>query len=236
MFWGEKLLRRRLGAEALVEPFDPERIDKAAYLLRVGPEVYVSPTGEPGDTRNRPKLMLDDGEPFAIPAGQFGFILSEEHVRVPHDALAFISIRARVKFQGLVNASGFHVDPDFNGRLLFSVFNAGPGPIHLARGDECFLIWFADVREPGDPAPKKGRYESIPSDLTSPLASGIQSLAGLGSRISQIEREQAVIKWASALAVGVLLTLGLKDCSLSRVGAPAAPAAGMTSPPAAGNR
>lgn len=232
MFWGEKLLRRRLDLEGLVRPYDPERIDKAAYRLRVGPEVYVSPTGEPGDARNRPKLMLEEGEPFSIPAGQFGFILTEEFVKVPHDALAFISIRAGFKFRGLVNVSGFHVDPDFDGRLLFAVFNAGPGPVHLAQGEACFLIWFAEVREPGDPAPKKGRYDSIPSDLTGPLANGIQSLAGLSSRIGQLEREQAVIKWASALAIGVLLTLGLKDCSLSRTGGTAATSAMTATHPA----
>ena len=231
MFWGETLLRRRLGAESLVEPYDADRIDKAAYRLCIGREVYVSPTGEPGDDRNRPKLKLGDGEPFAIPAGQFGFILTDERVRVPNDALAFISIRARLKFRGLVNVSGFHVDPDFEGRLLFSVFNAGPGPVHLAQGDECFLIWFADISEPGEPRPKKGRYDNIPSDLTGPLATGIQSLAGLASRIGQLEREQAVIKWASALAVGVLLTLGLKDCSMSPAGR--TPVSGVAAGPSA---
>jgi dCTP deaminase len=216
MFWGENLLRRRVEAEKLIEPFDSKRIDKAAYRLSVGPEVYVSPTGEPGDARNKPKTRLDDGEPFAIPAGQFGFILTEERVTVPNDALAFISIRATYKFRGLVNVSGFHVDPDFKGRLLFSVFNAGPSPVHLARGDECFLIWYAELREPGDSQPKISRYDGIPSELTGPLANGLQSLASLDSRINQVEREQAVIKWASALALGALLTIVLKDCSISR--------------------
>jgi dCTP deaminase len=125
MFWGGERLKSELGT--LIDDFTEERIDRASYRLRVGREVYVSPTGEPDDPRNKPKTLLDEGEGFTIPAGQFGFILTEERVRVPVGALAFISIRAGYKFRGLVNVSGFHVDPNYEGRLIFSVFNAGPG-------------------------------------------------------------------------------------------------------------
>lgn len=68
------------------------------------------------------------------PPGQFAFILAEETVRVPPSAMAFISMRATFKMKGLVNVSGFHVDPGWNGPLIFAVHNAGPGPVHLQRG------------------------------------------------------------------------------------------------------
>jgi len=194
--------------------------------LRVGPEIYVSPTGEPDDPRNKPKTQLAPGQGFTVPAGQFGFILTEERVTVPQEAIAFISIRAGYKFRGLVNVSGFHVDPHYEGRLIFSIFNAGPGPVHLSRGEPCFLIWYADLDQP-KVVPKKIGFDSIPSELTGPIAGGLQSFAGLLSkinendkklcdRVSSVEREQAVLKWAMALAIGALVTLGLRDCSLSR--------------------
>jgi dCTP deaminase len=224
MFWGGERLKDELGA--LISDFDPDRIDHASYRLRVGPEVYVSPTGEPDDPRNKPKTLLADGQGFTIPAGQFGFILTEERVTVPMSAIALISIRAGYKFRGLVNVSGFHVDPNYEGRLIFSIFNAGPGPVHLSRGESCFLIWYADLDRPKDVEKKKG-FDSIPSELTGPIAGGLQSFAGLlskinendkklGDRVSTVEREQAVLKWAMALAIGALVTLGLRDCSLSR--------------------
>lgn len=239
MFWGGDRLKAELGA--LVSDFKTERIDRAAYRLRVGPEVYVSPTGEPDDPRNKPKTMLAEGQGFTIPAGQFGFILTEERVTVPMTALAFISIRAGYKFRGLVNVSGFHVDPNYVGRLIFAVFNAGPGPVHLSRGEECFLIWFADLDQPSDLQKRVG-HDTIPSELTGPIAGGIQSFAGLLSKITEndkkltermatVEREQAVLKWAMALAVGAMITLGLRECSVQRpadkpaVSAPATPAA-----------
>jgi dCTP deaminase len=224
MFWGGDRLRDELGV--LISDYDPEQLDHASYRLRVGPEVYVSPTGEPDDPRNKPKTQLSVGQGFTIPAGQFGFILTEERVRIPMEALAFISIRAGYKFRGLVNVSGFHVDPNYEGRLIFSVFNAGPGPVHLSRGEPCFLIWYADLDRPSQVEKRQG-YDSIPSELTGRIAGGIQSFAGLlskindndkklGDRISAVEREQAVLKWATALAVGALITLGLRDCSISR--------------------
>src|SRR5258707_11545447 len=110
MFWGGLRLEKEL--PALVTDYKPERIDGASYRLRVGPEVYVSPTGESDDPRNKPKTQLVHGQGFTIPAGQFGFILTEETVSVPVTAMALISIRATYKFRGLVNVSGFHVDPN----------------------------------------------------------------------------------------------------------------------------
>ena len=232
MFWGGKRLHDELGA--LISDYDPTRLDHASYRLRVGPEVYVSPTGEPDDPRNKPKTSLVQGQGFTVPAGQFGFILTEETIRVPVAAIAFISIRAGYKFRGLVNVSGFHVDPNYEGRLIFSVFNAGPGPVHLSRGEPCFLIWYADLDRPSDVQLRKG-YQNIPSELTGPIAGGLQSFAGLhskinendkklGDRLTAVEREQAVTKWGAALVVGVLITLGLRECSFSRPTDPPRPA------------
>lgn len=224
MFWGKKKLAREL--PKLVTNFDAKCLDGASYRLSVGEEVYVSPTGQPGDPRNKAKSQLAPGAGFTVPPGQFGFILTEEEVEVPADALAFISIRAGYKFSGLVNVSGFHVDPGFKGKLLFSVFNAGPNNVHLSRNEQCFLIWYADVAEAG-PAQVKAGYANIPSQLTGPLAAGIQSFAGLEGKISEtekklsdrvtaLEREQAVLKWGLGLAAGIVLTLGLKQCGIDR--------------------
>lgn len=236
MFWGGERLKDELGA--LVDEYDVKRVDRASYRLRVGGEVYVSPTGEPNDPRNKPKKPLGEGEGFTIPAGQFGFILTEELIRVPQHAIAFISIRATYKFRGLVNVSGFHVDPHYEGKLLFSVFNAGPGAVHLTRGEECFLIWYASLDRPSVLQKKKG-FNEIPSNLLGPLATGVESFAGLRSKIDEndkklsdrvtaVERDQAVMKWASALVIGAMITFGLKECSLSR--SASAPNATVSSP------
>jgi hypothetical protein len=139
-----------------------------------------------------------------------------------------------------VNVSGFHVDPNYEGRLIFAVFNAGPGPVHLSRGEECFLIWYADLDQPSQVEKRRG-YDNIPSALTGRIAGGLQSFAGLlakinendkklGDRVATVEREQAVLKWAAALAIGALITLGLRECSISRPAGPSPPAVTAPSP------
>lgn len=71
--------------------------------------------------------------------------MTQESVRVPDDALALISMRAGYKFKGLINVSGFHVDPGWEGKLLFSVYNAGPAEVIVQLGDPMFLIVYADL-------------------------------------------------------------------------------------------
>jgi dCTP deaminase len=73
-------------------------------------------------------------------------LLTEERVNIPLHKIAFISIKASIKLRGLINVSGFHVDPGFKGNLVFSVYNAGVTPISLEKSDPYFLIWFADLQ------------------------------------------------------------------------------------------
>ncbi|MCJ2183701.1 deoxycytidine triphosphate deaminase [Novosphingobium sp. 1949] len=226
MFWGAQKLKSKL--EPLISGFSESRVDGAAYRLRVGSEVYVSPTGEADDPRNKPKTVLGPNQTsFTIASGQFGFILTDETIEVPEGNLAFISIRAKYKFAGLVNVSGFHVDPCFKGKLIFSVFNAGPNPVHLDYLEECFLIWFADLDGAACPGESKKGYDSIPFELMTGLAKGTQSFASLEStirdndkkvsdRVTSLEREQAVLKWALAAAMSVAIGFGVKQCTIDR--------------------
>ena len=63
----------------------------------------------------------------------------------PDNAIAFISIKARMKFGGLGTISGFQVDLGYTGKLTVSVQNAGPKPPHLVQGQELFLVWYAGL-------------------------------------------------------------------------------------------
>ena len=61
--------------------------------------------------------------------------------------MGFISVKATYKLKGLVNVSGFDVDPGWTARLIFTVFNAGPGDDPPRKGAFEFLIWIADLDE-----------------------------------------------------------------------------------------
>lgn len=238
MFWSGETLSERL--KSLIDPFIPERVDCAAYTLAIGPELYVSPNDQTADPTTVTVRKLNEAEAFTIPPGQFAFLLTEEVVSVPADALAFISIRAKTKFRGLVNVSGFHVDPGYRGQLTFAVFNAGPLPIHLKRGQRIFLIWYASL-DCETRFKKDGTiHRGIDPELVTSVAGELQSFAGLskkvkdvdkalGDRIHAVEREQTYYRVIAtiALAVVVALSVGwLKDVFATKsVQAPAPPAA-----------
>lgn len=223
--WTRQKVRLRANAENLFSKedgssaFRDERLDHAGYKLSMGPEYYVSPAD--GESRNSVKTFGNDPA-FFIPPGQFAFLLTEEIVRVPNDAFAFIALRSKTKFKGLVNVSGFHADPGFNGRLIFAVFNAGPGDVHIRRGEDLFMIAFCDLEDDTElPRNDKEKQLHIPMDLILPLSGQVQSLAGLKENIDEVEeeledrlgaleREVAILRWALALIVGGLVTLLVK--------------------------
>jgi dCTP deaminase len=217
-FWSGEKLAERLGKDGLVTPFAAGQIDCAAYQLRLGSQAYVSPASEAEDPNSASiRNLWDHNGAITVPPGQFAFLITEEGIKVPADAIAFISIRARMKFRGLVNVSGFHVDPGYSGRLIFSVFNAGPAPVHLQRGEPYFLIWYADLdRTSARVKSESVGFKGIPTDLINPIAGEIQSFAGLlkkmkdseeklEKRLQKVENEHQIIRTVGT----VLLTLAV---------------------------
>jgi dCTP deaminase len=216
MFWSGETLSERLAS--LIEPFTPERVDCAAYTLSIGSEIYVSPNDQTADPTTITVRKLAQGDAFTIPPGQFAFLLTEETVAVPADALAFISIRAKIKFRGLVNVSGFHVDPGYRGQLTFAVFNAGPVPIHLRRGQPIFLIWYANLDRESAFKKDDPVHTGIDTELITGIAGELQSFAGLSKkiknvdkafsdRIHAVEKEQTYYRVIGAIALALMIAL-----------------------------
>lgn len=245
-FWSGETLKERL--EPFITPFDPDRVDCSAYTLAMGREVYVSPNDAAEDPQSVTIRQLGNGEGFTIPPGQFAFLLTDEIVEVPDNALALISIKAKIKWRGLINVSGFHVDPGFKGRLIFSVYNAGPVPVHLHQGQSLFLIWFSSL----DRSTKLGRrqpvQETFPPDLISGISGELQSLAGINKkikdldkslteRVHSIEREQTYYRFIALvimLVIGAAIANWVREGGISRTFSASAPSemTGTTKPTA----
>jgi dCTP deaminase len=218
-FWTSQKLEVEL--PALIDPYSIKQIDCNCYTLRVGDEYYVSPTDQTPDPKSVTIRKLSDNEAFTIPPGQFALLITEEIVRIPRDAMAFISMKAKIKFKGLINVSGFHVDPGYSGKLVFSVFNAAPGPVHLRRGQDCFLIWFAGLGVESAKHKTGGGVTSIPTEIVNAIPGELQSLEGLhraisdserrlSERINNLEPKQAMI--VSGLSMVVALFIAILVC------------------------
>ena len=205
MFWGPARLSDRL-ADGRVTPFKDDRVDGASYRLAIGNEVYISPMADSTSADTRSVICLEQAEAFVIPPGQFAFLLTDECVRVGLDELAFISMRAKTKYRGLVNVSGFHVDPGFEGHLTFAVYNAGPVTVHLRQGEDIFLIWFTDLTDSCEELRPPGPYQ-IPSELINGISGKLHSLAGLGERVNAVKRELVMFRVGAAVATTLLVVI-----------------------------
>lgn len=195
-FWSTQRIRaeqQRLGN--LVEPFFDSRIKQGAYELALSREVITSPHM---GVRSQP----GEGQVLEIPPGQFALLYTEEKISIPAHVIAFISIKATVKLDGLVNISGFHVDPGFTGRLKYSVYNAGNLPIFLEYGRETFLIWFSELDEATED-PYVGNHKNqnriTPHDRQR-MSEESHSPAALDRRLEKVERN---ITWVFAAAATV---------------------------------
>lgn len=180
-FWSSQTLEGKLSS--LIDPAKPELIDCNSVTLRVGGEIFITPHID--DVFKTTKRLLTEDEPFLIPPGQFAFVLTEEGVKVPAEAMAFISMKSTFKMRGLINVSGFHVDPGWDGPLIFAIFNSGPSPVHLQRGMPLFLIWFADLDHPSEKRKTQKGESGIPPKLISNLTGSMDSLHQLDKRLKE---------------------------------------------------
>jgi len=141
-------------------------------------------------------------------------------------------MRAGTKFRGLINVSGFHVDPGYKGKLLFAVFNAGPISVHLKQGDPCFLIWYADLNDKSQKVKSGVQLTALPAERINAISGELHSFEGMSKRIATLERESHFYKIVATIVLGLAVTyVGtlIKDCrrDTSGTGQNGAPAQGQ---------
>lgn len=187
----------------IIQPFDGERITQGAYELSLGREAY--------STSEATKMHLAEQEKgiyaqIPIEPGQFALLLSDETVHIPGDYIGFISIRNRWKTRGLINVSGFHVDPGYRGKLKFAVYNAGGNTITLTRGESIFPLWLAKLdKRTEDPYRDPSEYEIAQREtITSSDIDKIHgNLASPSENHRQIDRLQSRLN----IVYGLLATI-----------------------------
>lgn len=204
-FIGTTKLIELIRTSKMIVPSNEKNVQNGAYELSLGGQVF--------QTGAKPRVVknLSKREKIYIDPGQFALLLTEEKVKIPNDKIAFISIKAKVKFNGLVNVSGFHVDPGFEGKLLFSVYNAGPSTIVLSQGTPYFPIWFADLDGSQDYKGTHGGQDEIPDEPIRALSQGdIASPNELSKRIEEVKNLRTKTEWVLLAIIAFLTGLTVK--------------------------
>lgn len=192
-----------------IDKFDVNRIDNVAYELNLGDEVYLT------DSKDGKREKLDDkNSQVVIKPGQFALLLTEEVVSIPNDILAFISIKFSQKIKGLINVSGFHVDPGFKGKIIFSVYNAGPATIVLDKGKPYFMIWFSQLTSSSEPYNGKHNGQNgISAENVNALNGKLASPNILLERIKANESKLTNLSWATGVIITLCIGIIIKSCS-----------------------
>lgn len=178
----------------------------------MGGEAYLT------DGKKRKSTILNkNNKTITINSGQFALLLTDESLNIPNDILGFISIKAGIKFKGIINVSGSHVDPGFKGQLLFSVYNAGPARITLKKGEPYFLIFFTELSESlgeGEVYNKEENHHQgqndIPTKYLDALKSGdLASPSSLSKRINKLNNTFKIIIVATTFLISAALAICL---------------------------
>lgn len=173
------------------------KFNQASLDLRLGREIYMVGSAAP--------QVLTKSSPYAtLVPGQFAILTTEETISIPDDVLAFISLKSTFKFQGLVNISGFHVDPTFEGKLRFGVQNVGPSDIRVKYGEPTFSIFFATLSSNNIGTPREDSSTGIRLQDVQLLGGGSLSLATLHK---EVDRLSTLVKIYGGLAVAALAAL-----------------------------
>lgn len=211
-FWsGEKLAQQ---LPNMITPYSISNLDCASYRLSVGEQAFVT-SEQLESTEPAAKLVTVLGAApdnmLRIAPGQFAFILTLENVKVPTSALALISMRAKYKFQGLINVSGFHVDPGWDGKLLFSIYNAGPQAVVVEKGEPMFLIVYSDLDRDSTQIYKGGSQgqSSIKPELLTKLTSQTFSPQVLKRQLDQVHEKLSNLQLRMGITASVATAIGI---------------------------
>ena len=202
-FWGNDIWVAKNRDQTLVDNFDEKNLSEGAYKLALGDEAIIS-SGD-GDKLNKSGYVrMTSNVVLMLEPGQFAYLITKDKVHLPKDAIGFINVDTEAKFHGLTNISGFHVDPEYNGRLIFTVFNAGPSAIPLPLGHSLFKMWLSDFK--GSINKPKDGYNEIPKEWVSRLHGSYPSPFALSSKVEKIEDD---ITKLQAQRRQILLGVGL---------------------------
>jgi len=214
-FWsGERLIEH---GTSIISPFSPSQVKANSYELSLGDEVYHTNESVYEEYRHTIK-KLKPNQSFTIPPGQFAYLLTKETVRVPTASMAFISFESSIKFAGLINVSGFHASPGYNGKLVFSAFNGGSNAVHIKEGDQIFRIWFADLDRDTAYVEDNEGFSDIPVSIVQQMPQRIDTVPGLIQSMEELTKRTSKIEHQITTARGnqrLLLTLIVLSLTIS---------------------
>jgi dCTP deaminase len=145
--------------EIIIDPFVTEHIQAASYDLCLGEQAYVS-----GKDR---VINIQEQSSLELKPGQFAVVITSEKIRLPSDVSADIGISSYWTRKGILLLHGPQIDPGYEGRLVFGLYNASTRPSEISYKHRfCTIIFhrlLGPVQKPYQASPEQLRG-LIPAD------------------------------------------------------------------------
>lgn len=122
-----------------IRPFAAQNVQAAAIHLTLG-NIIVTAGGD--------KIDIGHGKGYLLKAGHTVTVTTKEHIGLPRDYVGRIGVAARLGSVGILAAHAFQIEPGFEGRLSFALFNAGKPPFRLRAGDPVIGLEIARLAVP----------------------------------------------------------------------------------------
>ncbi|MCW5692227.1 MAG: helix-turn-helix domain-containing protein [Pseudolabrys sp.] len=124
-----------------IKPFVIGHLRAASIDLTLGSEVFAD--GETIDLGRRKLFDLKPGCALHAVTGEI--------VELPNDYLGRFGATARLTAGCVILSGALHVEPGFKGAVRFVLFNAGPTPFSLRRGDTIGMLELLSLATAAEP-------------------------------------------------------------------------------------
>lgn len=134
---GDKL--KTLVADGIIEHGSEERVEGIKYDFCLGGRFLKAKHRQPVDISQFGPGETGD---ISVEPGETVFVLSQEILHLPDDIKAELSHKRKLAHEGVQVLGGFSIDPGYEGRLIFGIYNFGSEPFVLQEGRKLIAAQF----------------------------------------------------------------------------------------------
>ncbi len=164
------------------------------YDFRLSPRILKAKFTRPVDANQLSEIEKRD---LIVDPGEVVFVLTEERLKLPMNMVAQLSPKRKLSHAGILTLGGFCIDPGYEGRLLFGLFNFSSTPFPLIPGKKLVAATFfrLEGQELGDFPQPLEPLDDFPDELVtvmqkySPVAA--QSVV---ESVSKLQRDLAALR------------------------------------------
>ncbi len=153
----------------IIENGDIKNVEGIKYDLRISNMLLSERYPNSIDIE---KLDYATREQLCVSPGELVFLLTEEILNLPINFIALIVWKRKMNHEGVMVLGGSAIDPLYNGRLLFGLYNfsSEPFPIMPGRKITSIMLYKLDDNEVDDFVVPEAKVNGFPDDLLRNMA------------------------------------------------------------------